>query len=116
MTDEEYRRIFASRTNLGYGIVIEGNTREIEYAIQQLTNTNTMWDMVDKESIHKAVMILDLFTKTYCRYSGDFERFADLTFRCNECPFADEDGNCMVKKFKGKYWPEYPDFGSMGDH
>lgn len=116
MTDEEYRKIFAPRTNSGYKMVIEGNTKEeIKDTIQQLAGTSDMLDMVDKESIHKAVMILDLFTKTYCRYFGDYERFADLTFRCNECPFS-ENSNCIVKIFKEKYWPEYPDFGSMGDH
>ena len=77
---------------------------------------NTIYDFVDNQEISKAVMLLDLFTKTYCRYVNDYERFGDLKFRCEECPFQkDEDGACLVKMFKGKYAPDYVDFGSMGD-
>ena len=70
---------------------------------------------VDKEEILKAVMLLDLFTKTFCRYKNDYERFGDLKFRCDECPFQKESGECVVKSFKNKYAPNYRDFGSMGD-
>ena len=69
-------------------------------------------DMVDvKQSVH----LLDLFTKTFCRYRNDYERFNDLTFRCDECPFQKENGDCLCKVFKSKFYPEYKDFGCMGD-
>lgn len=73
------------------------------------------WDEVDKQEISKSVVLLDLFTKTFCRYTNDYERFDDLKFRCEECPFAKENGDCLAKVFKNKYKPDYRDFGSMGD-
>jgi hypothetical protein len=75
----------------------------------------TNWDEVDKQEITKSVVLLDVFTKTYCRYQNDYERFDDLKFRCDECPFQKENGKCLVKLFKIKYAPDYRDFGSMGD-
>lgn len=74
-----------------------------------------VWEDIDKEEISKAVMLLDLFAKTFCRYKNDYERFDDLKFRCEECPFQKENGECLVKLFKNKYEPNYRDFGSMGD-
>lgn len=67
----------------------------------------------DAQDIYKSVMLLDLFAKTFCRYKNDYERFGDLKFRCDECPFSDEEGYCAVKRFKKQYAPEYADFGSM---
>lgn len=75
----------------------------------------TIWEDVDKEEIAKSVVLLDLFTKTFCRYRNDYERFNDLKFRCKECPFGQDDGKCMAKEFKNKFAPDYRDFGSMGD-
>lgn len=69
----------------------------------------------DKRDEKKAVHLLDLFCKTFCRYSNDYERFGDLKFRCEECLFSQQDGTCLAKKFKIKYDPDYKDFGSMGD-
>ena len=63
------------------------------------------------KNIEKAVVLLDYFTKTYCRK----EDTDDLEFRCNECPFIDDKNKCAVKAFKCKYMPDYKDFGSMGD-
>ena len=79
----------------------------------------TLWEKIDKQDIENSVMLLDLFTKTFCRYKGDYERFNELTFRCEECPFLqyDKDANanrCLVKRFKNKYEPDYKYFGSMG--
>lgn len=73
------------------------------------------WDEIDKQEIAKSVMLLDLFTKTYCRNQNDYERFDNLKFRCNECPFEKEGETCLVKLFKNKYAPDYREFGSMGD-
>ena len=73
------------------------------------------YEEIDKECISEAVCLLDLFTKTFCRYRNDYERFDDLKFRCDECTFKKENGHCLVKLFKNKYAPYYRDFGSMGD-
>ena len=75
----------------------------------------TNWDEVDKQEIAKSVVLLDVFTKTYCRYPNDYDRFNDLKFRCDECPFGKSNGDCACKEFKNKYAPNYKDFGSMGD-
>lgn len=70
----------------------------------------------DRSEIAKSVVLLDLFTKTFCRYPNDYERFDDLKFRCEKgCPFSTEDGRCLVKLFKTMYAPDYKDFGAMGD-
>lgn len=67
-----------------------------------------------KNNEHKAVEILDRFTKEFCI---DATVKDDLAFRCKECPFEEpEDGTCRVKKFKCKFDPNYKNFGSMGDH
>lgn len=64
----------------------------------------------------KAVVILDLFTKTFCREEDDYKKYNDLKFRCNECPFENhDDGRCYVKMFKQKYMPSYENFGSICD-
>lgn len=61
---------------------------------------------------HKAVVLLDWFTKEFCIDANEKE---DLVFRCKECPFQTGTGVCLVKIFKGKFDPDYKDFGSMGD-
>lgn len=61
---------------------------------------------------HKAVEILDQFTKAFCI---DASVTDDLVFRCSECLFEMPDKSCLVKKFKKKFAPDYKDFGSMGD-
>lgn len=80
---------------------------------------NTIWEDIDKEDVKKSVILLDLFTKTFCRYANDYGRFNDLKFRCDVCPFQydtkNEKGVCTVKEFKNKFDPNYRDFGSMGD-
>ena len=85
----------------------------VKYALK--SNIQERWEDIDKEEIAKSVVLLDLFTKTYCRYRNDYERFDDLKFRCEECPFNKPNGDCICKEFKNKYAPDYRDFGSMGD-
>ncbi len=75
----------------------------------------TNWEQLDKGLIAESVALLDLFTKKYCRYPNDYERFDDLRFRCEECPFLKPNGHCLCKVFKNKYAPDYKEFGSMGD-
>lgn len=72
------------------------------------------WENINKQDIAKSVIQLDLFTKTFCRYTGDYEQFGDLKFRCGECPF-ENSGYCLCKEFKNKFAPDYKDFGCMGD-
>ena len=72
------------------------------------------YEEIDNDEIKKSVFLLDLFTKTFCRYLNDYERFDDLKFRCDECPFQ-HGAECLCKVFKNKYAPNYKDFGSMGD-
>ena len=59
-----------------------------------------------------AVQLLDIFTKIWCI---DTRVKHSLEFMCKECPFETEDGKCLAKTFKHKFYPEYKDFGSMGD-
>lgn len=75
----------------------------------------TNYEEIDNNNIRKSVHLLDLFTKTFCRYQNDYERFDDLRFRCDDCPFQKKNGDCRVKIFKNKYYPDYKDFGCMGD-
>lgn len=64
----------------------------------------------------KSVVLLDAFTKIFCRMPNDYKKYGDLKFRCCECPFENhETGICAVKQFKCKYAPNYVDFGAMGD-
>ena len=59
-----------------------------------------------------AVQLLDVFTKIWCI---DKRVKDDLAFMCKECPFELVDGKCAAKIFKHKFYPEYSDFGAMGD-
>lgn len=67
-----------------------------------------MSDLIGRQ----AVIYLDLFTKTYCR---DKSVKDDLVFRCNQCDFQLPDETCLVKTMARKLYPNYRDFGSMGD-
>lgn len=87
-----------------------------ELESEQMTREEIItWEDVDKKEILNSVMLLDLFTKTFCRRRNDYERFNDLKFRCEECPFQAKGGICKVKEFKSKYAPNYQNFGSRGD-
>lgn len=80
----------------------------------KITDTH-LWENIDQKEIEKAVVLLDVFTKTYCRYVNDYERFDDLKSRCEECPFRKANGDCLCRIFKNQYAPNYKDFGCMGD-
>lgn len=77
------------------------------------TVSKIIWDEIDEQETEKAVAVLDIFTKIYCRYKNDYGRFGNLKFRCDECPFQNVDGDCRCKEFKNKYAPDYKDFGSI---
>ena len=67
-----------------------------------------------KNDFHKAVEVLDAFTKEFCMDVEKTNAENDLYFMCEKCPF-EENGNCLVKIFKNRYCPDYADFGCMGD-
>ena len=67
-----------------------------------------------KNDFHKAVEALDVFTKALCMDVDRMNAEEDLFFMCKQCPFA-ENKDCLVKKFKGQFCPDYKNFGSMGD-
>lgn len=92
----------------------EKTDREQEAVNRELAKAILFGDGLKKtkNDDHAAVELLDLFTKTFCI---DAEVKDDLVFRCKGCPFKMADGKCNVKQFKSKFWPEYKDFGSMGD-
>lgn len=72
----------------------------------------SVYENIDQEDILKSVTLLDIFSKTFCRYRADYVRFGDLKFRCDEeCPFLKNTGTCIVKEFKCKYAPKYKNFG-----
>lgn len=68
-----------------------------------------------KNDFHKAVEALDLFTKEFCMDVEKMNAENDLFFMCKQCPFEAENDDCLVKKFKSKFCPDYKDFGCMGD-
>ena len=65
-----------------------------------------------KNDDHNAVYILHRFMQAFCI---DAEVQDDLTFRCNDCPFQNNDGTCTAKVFKHKFDPDFKNFGAMGD-
>ena len=74
---------------------------------------STMGQVNQGETVNeRAVKFLDLFAKTYCR---DKSVTDDLKFRCSECEFEMPDKKCLVKCMARKLFPDYKDFGSMGD-
>ena len=67
-----------------------------------------------KEAVHG----LDIFTKNWCMNCAETDRQKDLIFRCKECEFCQESGECLIKVFANDHKHDYPlnDFGSMGMH
>ena len=79
-----------------------------EYCANQYTNRC-------KNDFHKAVEALDLFTKEFCMDVDRMNAEEDLFFMCKKCPFETVNKDCLVKKFKSQFCPDYKNFGSMGD-
>lgn len=67
--------------------------------------------MMDAE---KAVHALDVFTKNWCIDSYARQQ-GELRFRCDGCEFNALNSVCLVKEFKRRHYPQYKNFGSMGD-
>ena len=70
------------------------------------------------DNITKAVKGLDQFTKNWCMNCEETKKQRDLVFRCNNCEFQLDDGECLIKVFANRHKHDYPmkDFGSMGEH
>ena len=70
------------------------------------------------DNITEAVHGLDIFTKNWCMNCEETDKKKDLIFRCKECDFRAELGECLVKRFSNDHEHNYPmkDFGSMGMH
>ena len=70
------------------------------------------------DNITKAVEGLDQFTKNWCMNCEETKKQRDLVFRCNNCEFQSDDGECLIKVFANHHKHDYPmkDFGSMGEH
>ena len=70
------------------------------------------------DNITEAIHGLDIFTKNWCMNCEETEKQKDLIFRCKECEFGQESGECLIKVFandhKHDYQLEY--FGIMGMH
>ena len=70
------------------------------------------------DNITKAVKGLDQFTKNWCMNCEETEKQRDLVFRCSNCEFQSDDGECLIKAFANRHKHDYPmkDFGSMGEY
>ena len=71
------------------------------------------YEDIDNDQTYRSVVLIDQFIKTYCRYAKDYERFGEVKFRCEECPFQADNGSCLCRSFKNKYAPEYRNFGRI---
>ena len=69
------------------------------------------------DNLEKAVEGLDQFTKNWCMNCKETDKTNDLVFRCKECNFEEENGQCLIKVFVNEKAGKIPsDFGSMGVH
>ena len=72
----------------------------------------------NSDNITRAVKRLDQFTKNWCMNCAETDKQNDLVFKCKECEFETEKGECLIKMFANRHKHNYPlsDFGSMGQH
>lgn len=68
----------------------------------------------NKDDIQEAIHGLDIFCKNWCMNVKETEETDQLTFRCDECLFAEKNGDCDIKCFGLKHFPDYENFGAMG--
>ena len=70
---------------------------------------------VNSDNLNVACMALDIFTKTWCMDCEFTEKHDYLTFRCDECEFCKDNGDCLIKHFVINHTGDLPkSFGSMG--
>ena len=58
----------------------------------------------NKDDINSAIEGLGQFCHSFCMNCVETEKTNDLVFRCEECPFEEQNtGVCYVKVFLNKY-------------
>ena len=101
--------------NKEHNIIVPAST--ILSILIQLNNSVGEKMMVNKDDLTEAVHGLDIFTKNWCMNCEETEKQNDLIFRCDECPFSEKDGRCLIKKFafENRNEHKYPmrNFGCM---
>ena len=71
----------------------------------------------NEDNLEKAVDGLDKFMKNWCMNCKETEEANEPMFRCSECNFEQENGQCLIKVFVNEKAGKIPsDFGSMGVH
>ena len=69
----------------------------------------------NSDNLKVACMALDIFTKSWCIDCEFSEKHNHLTFRCDECEFCTNEGDCLIKKFVTNHTGDLPkSFGCMG--
>ena len=89
--------------------------RLIDTSIITLLGGDCMIDTnVNSDNLTVACMALDIFTKTWCMDCEFTEKHDYLTFRCDECEFCKDNGECLIKQFVIQHTGNLPkSFGSM---
>lgn len=69
----------------------------------------------NSDDVAKAVSGLDIFTKNWCMNCQETNQHKEPIFRCSECEFQCENGECLIKVFADKHQHNYPmnNFESM---
>jgi len=112
-------------TAKGFGQIInDGIHKDIDEIAEQMKGRCGMIGLNNKhftngnsDNLEKAIESLDQFTKNWCMNCKETEEKNDLIFRCGECNFCDEKGGCCIKSFVlDKTDEPTKDFGAMGWH
>ena len=69
----------------------------------------------NSDNLTVACMGLDIFTKSWCMDCEFTKKHNHLTYRCDECEFSTNKGDCLIKQFVISHTGDLPkDLGSMG--
>ena len=69
----------------------------------------------NSDNLKVACMALDIFTKTWCMDCEFTKKHNHLTYRCDECEFCIDIGDCLIKQFVKNHNGNLPkSFGCMG--
>ena len=68
----------------------------------------------NSDNLTVACKALDIFTKSWCMDCEFTEKHNHLTFRCDECEFCTNEGDCLIKRFIINHTGGLPkDFSAM---
>ena len=68
----------------------------------------------NSDNLTVACMSLDIFTKSWCMNCKETNKYHSITFRCDECEFCKDNGECLIKHFVINHTGDLPkSFGSM---